>query len=63
MSFIEFDSVYKTYKMGEVTINAADGVTFNIDSPESLLAIKGKCFEKDLPLKRTYNFSNLEKVF
>jgi hypothetical protein len=40
-----------------------DGVTFNIDSPESLLAIKGKCFEKDLPLKRTYNFSNLEKVF
>ena len=27
MSFIEFDSVYKTYKMGEVTINAADGVT------------------------------------
>ena len=30
MSFIEFDSVYKRYKMGEVVINAADGVTFNI---------------------------------
>jgi putative ABC transport system ATP-binding protein len=34
MSFIEFDSVYKTYKMGEVTINAADGVTFNIEQGE-----------------------------
>ena len=34
MSFIEFESVYKTYKMGEVTINAADGVTFNIEQGE-----------------------------
>lgn len=31
MSFIEFDSVYKRYKMGEIVINAADGVTFNIE--------------------------------
>ena len=29
MSFIEFDSVYKRYKMGEIVINAADGVSFN----------------------------------
>lgn len=34
MSFIEFDSVYKSYKMGEVIINAADGVTFNIEQGE-----------------------------
>lgn len=34
MSFIEFDSVYKRYKMGEVVINAADGVTFNIEQRE-----------------------------
>lgn len=34
MSFIEFDSVYKRYKMGEVVINAADGVTFNIEQGE-----------------------------
>ena len=34
MSFIEFDSVYKRYKMGEVVINAADGVTFNVEQDE-----------------------------
>lgn len=34
MSFIEFDSVYKRYKMGEIVINAADGVTFNIEQGE-----------------------------
>ena len=34
MSFIEFDSVYKRYKMGEVVINAADGVTFNVEQGE-----------------------------
>ena len=34
MSFIEFESVYKRYKMGEVVINAADGVTFNVEQGE-----------------------------
>ena len=34
MSFIEFDSVYKRYKMGEVVINAADGVSFNVEQGE-----------------------------
>jgi putative ABC transport system ATP-binding protein len=34
MSFIEFDSVYKRYKMGEIVINAADGVSFNIEQGE-----------------------------
>ena len=34
MSFIEFDSVYKRYQMGEVVINAADGVTFNVEQGE-----------------------------
>ncbi len=34
MSFIEFESVYKRYKMGEIVINAADGVTFNIEQGE-----------------------------
>ena len=28
MSFIEFRDVYKKYKMGEISINAADGVNF-----------------------------------
>ena len=39
MSFIEFDSVYKRYKMGEVVINAADGVTFNIEQGEFCIIV------------------------
>lgn len=34
MSFIEFDSVYKRYKTGEVTVNASDGLTFNVEKGE-----------------------------
>lgn len=34
MSFIEFESVYKSYKMGEVVINALDGTTFDIEKGE-----------------------------
>ena len=32
--FVQFENVYKRYKMGEVTITAADGVTFSIDEGE-----------------------------
>ena len=39
MSFIEFDSVYKRYKMGEEVINAADGVTFNIEQGEFCIIV------------------------
>lgn len=39
MSFIEFDSVYKRYKMGEVTINAADGITFSIEQGEFVVVV------------------------
>ncbi|HZJ78936.1 MAG TPA: ABC transporter ATP-binding protein [Clostridia bacterium] len=34
MSFIEFENVYKRYKMGEVVISAADGVSFDIEQGE-----------------------------
>ena len=34
MSFIEFDSVYMRYKLGEITIAAADGVTFEVEEGE-----------------------------
>ncbi len=34
MSFVEFESVYKRYKMGEVVINAADNVSFQIEQGE-----------------------------
>ncbi len=33
-SYIEFKDVYKRYHMGESIINAADGVTFNIEQGE-----------------------------
>ena len=39
MSFIELDSVYKRYQMGEVTISAADGVTFNVEQGELCLIV------------------------
>ncbi len=34
MSFVEFKNVYKRYKMGEVTINASDGINFSIEKGE-----------------------------
>ena len=39
MSFIELNSVYKKYKMGEVTINAADNVTFSIEQGELCMIV------------------------
>lgn len=34
LSFVKFENVYKRYKMGEVTINASDGVDFEIEKGE-----------------------------
>ena len=31
MSLVEFKNVYKRYKMGEVVINAVDGISFKIE--------------------------------
>ncbi len=39
MAFIEFRDVYKKYKMGEISINAADGVTFDIEQGELCLVV------------------------
>ncbi|MDR1805172.1 MAG: ABC transporter ATP-binding protein [Clostridium sp.] len=39
MSFIELDSVYKRYQMGEVTINAADNVTFSVEQGEFCIVV------------------------
>ncbi|MCL2514245.1 MAG: ABC transporter ATP-binding protein [Oscillospiraceae bacterium] len=39
MSFIELESVYKRYKMGEVTISAADGVTFSVEQGELCMVV------------------------
>lgn len=34
MSLVEFKNVYKRYKMGEITINAVDGISFSIEEGE-----------------------------
>ena len=37
--FVKFENVYKRYKMGEVTINAANGVTFSVDEGEFAVVV------------------------
>ena len=39
MSFIELSSVYKKYNMGEVTLNALDGVSFSIEQGELCMVV------------------------
>lgn len=39
MSFIEFESVYKKYQMGEVTINALDGISFSVEKGELCMVV------------------------
>ena len=39
MSYISFEQVKKTYKMGEVSINAADGVDFAIEKGEFAIIV------------------------
>lgn len=39
MSFIELNSVYKKYSMGEVTINALDGVSFAVEQGELCMVV------------------------
>ena len=38
-NFVMFENVYKRYKMGEVTITAADGVSFSIDEGEFAVVV------------------------
>lgn len=38
-NFVEFQNVYKRYQMGEVTITAADGVSFSIDEGEFAVVV------------------------
>ncbi len=39
MSLVEFKNVYKKYKMGEVTINAVDGISFSINEGEFVIVV------------------------
>jgi putative ABC transport system ATP-binding protein len=39
MSLVEFENVYKRYKMGEITINAVDGISFSIEEGEFAIVV------------------------
>lgn len=39
MSLVEFKNVYKRYKMGEITINAVDGISFKIEQGEFAIIV------------------------
>ena len=39
MSLVEFKNVYKRYKMGEVTINAVDGISFSVEEGEFAVVV------------------------
>ncbi len=39
MSLVEFKDVYKIYKMGEIIINAVEGVSFNIEQGEFCVVV------------------------
>ena len=39
MSYISFQDVVKEYKMGEVTIKAVDGVSFEIEKGEFAIIV------------------------
>lgn len=39
MSLVEFKNVYKRYKMGEITINAVDGISFKIKQGEFAIVV------------------------
>ncbi len=39
MSFVSVKDVYKRYRMGEITINASDGITFDIEKGELAIVL------------------------
>ena len=39
MSFVSVKDVYKRYKMGEITINASDGISFDIEQGELAIVL------------------------
>ena len=41
MSFVSVKDVYKRYRMGEITINASDGISFDIEKGELVNCLFG----------------------
>ena len=40
MAFVEFNDVRKVYKMGEVEVAAADGMTFSAEAGEFVVVVE-----------------------
>ena len=38
-AYVEMDQVTKTYQMGEVTIKAADGISFQVEKGEFVVVV------------------------
>ena len=39
MSLVVFKNVYKRYRMGEITINAVDGISFSVEEGEFAVVV------------------------
>ena len=39
-AYVEMDQVTKTYQMGEVTIKAADGISFQVEKGEFVVVVR-----------------------
>ena len=61
MSFVTLDTVYKRYHMGEVTINAADGMTFDIEKGEFVINLTPSSLAKKADLCGMYTGKKVDK--
>ena len=60
MAFVEFNDVRKVYKMGEVEVAAADGMTFTAESGEFVVVVGPSNRARKLPL--THGLSRAARV-
>ena len=54
MAFVTLENVYKRYHMGEVTINAADGMTFDIEKGEFAPLLEAQKEPED-PVRQSFD--------
>ena len=59
MSLVEFKNVYKRYTMGEVTINAVDGISFDINEGEFAVVVGASGAGKNYGAQHTRRYGQL----
>ena len=62
-AYVEMDQVTKTYQMGEVTIKAADGISFQVEKGEFVVVVGTKWSRKNNGAKysRRHGYCNDRK--